>query len=137
MPCGRAAAAHGILRFQEETPFSLRKSLECIFAVYQGYRQRDVVRYAYLVTGCALLVSPTLYPWYLCWLIPFLCFYISRAWLFLTGAAALSYMVWPVFQETGAWRVGWGVLVIEYVPFFVLLILDAYRSRLARRVVTS
>ncbi len=111
--------------------------LVILFAVYQGYRQRDVVRYAYLVTGCALLVSPTLYPWYLCWLIPFLCFYASRAWLFLTGAIALSYMVWPVFRETGVWRIGWGVLLIEYVPFFVLLILDAYRSRLARRVVTS
>jgi hypothetical protein len=123
-----------------EDPAVLRASLAVLtilFGVYQGYRQQDLIRYTFLVTGCALLLTPTLYPWYLCWLIPFLCFHVSRAWLFLTGAIALSYTVWPVFRETGVWRVGWGVLLIEYVPFFVLLVFDAYRRRLGRRSVTS
>jgi hypothetical protein len=111
--------------------------LAIIFAVYQGYRQRDVVRYGYLVTACALLVTPTLHPWYLCWVVPFLCFYLDRAWLFLTGAVVLSYTVWPAFRETGVWRVGWGMLLVEYVPFFVLLVFDTYRARVAGRGVTG
>jgi hypothetical protein len=112
-------------------------ALAILFAFYQGHRQRDIVRYAYLVTGCALLVTPTMYPWYLCWVVPFLCFYVDRSWLYLTGAVVLSYTVWPAFRETGVWRVGWGLLLIEYVPFFILLVLDAYRARLAGRSVSS
>jgi hypothetical protein len=99
-----------------------------LFAFYQGYRQRELVRYTYLVIGAVLLLSPTVYPWYLCWIVPFLCFYVSRGWLFLTGAVVLSYTVWIGFHRDGVWEVSGGVLLLEYVPFLLLLGLDGYRT---------
>jgi len=98
-----------------------------VFAVYQAVRQEDLLRYAYVVTGFALLISPTVYPWYLCWIVPFLCFFRSRAWIYLTGAIFVSYTVWTVFRETGVWQVGWWMLLVEYVPFAVLLVYDYLR----------
>jgi hypothetical protein len=97
-------------------------------ALRQGYLKRDLLRYTYVVVGCALVLSPTVYPWYACWMVPFLCFYASRAWLYLSGAIVLSYTVWPRFIESGEWRVSWAVLLVEYVPFFALLLYDGYRA---------
>jgi hypothetical protein len=128
-----------IAQFVVKNPAWIRVGLGAFvvfFAFYQGYRRSDIVRYTYLAIGCALLLSPTVYPWYLCWIVPFLCFYISRAWLFLTGAIVLSYWVWVGWADTGVWQVSMGLLLVEYVPFLLLLAYDAYRARLSsgRRV---
>ena len=98
-----------------------------LFSIYQGRVQNDLLRCAYVVIACSLLLTPTFYPWYLCWLVPFLCFYPNRAWMYLTGAIVASYWVLVRFDAAGVWNPGWAVLVIEYVPFFALLALDAYR----------
>ncbi|MDH3215682.1 MAG: hypothetical protein OEN01_05240 [Candidatus Krumholzibacteria bacterium] len=105
-----------------------------LFALYQGYRLNDLVRYSYRVLGIALLLSPTIYPWYLCWIVPFLCFHPSRAWLLLTGAIVISYWVWVSFAATGNWEVGIRLLLIEYVPFLSILVYESYRSRTLRGV---
>ena len=99
------------------------------FALFQGYRQDDLVRCSYLVVACGLLLTPTLYPWYLCWIVPFLCFYPNRAWLYLTGAVGASYWVWVEYNATGNWDPGMSVLVIEYAPFFALLAWGALNQR--------
>src|SRR5256884_5650795 len=44
-----------------------------------------------VLTGGVLLVSPTAYPWYFTWSIPFLCFYPSAAWLLMTVTSVLAY----------------------------------------------
>jgi hypothetical protein len=84
-------------------------------------RERDPARFLYLVTGCALLLSPTVYPWYLMWMVPLLCIYPDRAWIAFTGLVALSYGVWAVYDRSGAWRVPTWLLAIEYAPFYGLL----------------
>ncbi|UCG52481.1 MAG: hypothetical protein JSW58_02720 [Candidatus Latescibacterota bacterium] len=103
------------------------------FSLYEGSRRSDLVKYTFRVIGCSLLLTPTLYPWYLCWLIPFLCFHPSRAWIYLSGAVVASYWVWVTFAGTGQWELGAWIMVIEYVPFFGLLVLESYRSTVKRR----
>jgi hypothetical protein len=107
------------------------------FAVYEGHRQKDLTRYAFLVVGCALLLTPTLYPWYLCWIIPFLCFSPSLAWMYLTGIVAASYSVWMTSPATGVWNPGAGILVLEYAPFYALLVVEGVRSLRRRRGVRA
>jgi alpha-1,6-mannosyltransferase len=107
--------------------------ITALFAIYQGYRQTDFSRFAFLVIGCALLLSPTVYPWYVCWIVPFLCVFASWGWLFFSGAVVISYTVWHVYAQTGTWQVPAWALAIEYVPFFALLACDAYRARRLRR----
>ena len=82
---------------------------------------------------CAfLLVSPTLHPWYLAWIIPFLAFGSGRAWAFLVVASPLLY--WPLtsWQIDQEWiEPGWLWPVVA-LPFYGLLLLDAFRLREAR-----
>jgi rSAM/selenodomain-associated transferase 2 len=81
----------------------------------------DLLRSVYLVIGCLLLVLPTLHPWYLVMIAPFLCFFPSRAWLYLQASMLFTFPVLGhefragVFQE-----IGW-LKLIEYLPFFGLL----------------
>ena len=74
-----------------------------------------------------LLLSPTVHPWYLLWLTPFLPYFPSRAWILFTGLVPLSYLdPGPVGEGVRAFDwIQWA----EYLPFFALLILDMIRAR--------
>lgn len=75
----------------------------------------------YLAIGAILLLSPTVHPWYLVWIVPYLCFYPHPAWLLLTGSVVLAYHA-PFLNDPGqVWQEHLGYKLLEYVPFFVLL----------------
>ncbi len=64
-----------------------------------------------------LLLTPTaLHAWYVMWMLPFLAVVPSAAWLWLSGAVALSYLkyAWP---ELPLWA-----RLVEFVPLYALLI---------------
>ena len=100
--------------------------------VYNAWRQRDAMRFGFVVFGTGLLLSPTLHPWYLAWIVPFLCFNRNRAWILFTGLVVVSYWVWNVQAQTGRWELPWQVYALEYAPFFALLAWDALRGRPAK-----
>ncbi len=88
-------------------------------------------KYSYWLTGAFLLTTPTMHPWYLTWLLPFLCFFRSAAWIFLTGAVVLARSIYIGYEATGAWsEIGW-IRFVEYVPFFLLLAWGPFRRLLA------
>jgi hypothetical protein len=94
-------------------------------------RRIEPLRGMYLMTGALLLLSPTAHPWYLLWIAPWLCLFPSRAWVMLTGLAALAYLNLGAAArdaEPHPW-----VRLVEYLPFYALLIADAFRSRVRRR----
>ena len=64
--------------------------------------------------GAALLLSPTVYPWYLLWLCPFLVARATLPLLFWTQTSLLTYFVWRVSASGGGWRLPWWVLVMEF-----------------------
>ncbi|MBI5782484.1 MAG: hypothetical protein HZA69_01940, partial [Gammaproteobacteria bacterium] len=94
-----------------------------------------VLQGALWLIGAALLLTSTLYPWYLLWLLPFLCFYPQRAWILLTGLVMLSYHVLVRYVAGGAWEESWWVRLVIYVPFFALWLNDTWRSRRAATTV--
>lgn len=104
-------------------------------AFVQAIRREEVERYAFLTIGCALLLTPTLYPWYLVWIVPFLCLFPNRAWILFTGLVFSSYWVWVVLERTGQWQLPAVVYAVEYAPFYALLSFDAWRGR--REAATS
>jgi hypothetical protein len=108
-----------------------------VVVAYNSLRQMDVVRFGFIVVGTGLLFAPTLYPWYVAWIVPFLCFYRNRAWILFTGLVFLSYWVWELFPVEGQWELPWRVYAAEYVPFYALLIYDAVRTRRQKGVVAS
>lgn len=101
-----------------------------VLAVYWGYTHTQLLRYSYLMTGSVLLLSPTLHPWYVCWIVPFLCFFPNPAWILLTGLIAGSYWVLFIEQSTSMWSLPVFVMWLEYVPFYALLIFGVLWDRL-------
>jgi hypothetical protein len=99
-----------------------------VMAVYI-LRQRDAhafLWHGYLMVSAYLLLLPTsFHPWYLIWILPFLCFYPSWGWLYLSGAIALSYVKYSqAFPD-----VPLGIRLIEFIPLYLLLVIEAVRHR--------
>ena len=73
-----------------------------------------------LLTLLVFLFSPVQNPWYLCWVVPFLCLFPSRAWILLTGLVSLYYLDFYFdYQDLQSYR-SW-IEWVEYTPFFLLL----------------
>lgn len=85
----------------------------------------DLTRRMLLVVGTLFLLSPAAFPWYLGWLIPFLCFHASWPWLLLTGLVQLYYLGflaeyhYPGPTANALWAV---IKCVEYLPFYGMLI---------------
>jgi hypothetical protein len=100
-----------------------------VAVVVRALRERDIARYAFAAVGIVLLAVPTLYPWYIMWIVPMLCLFVNRAWILFTALVFVSYLVWPFYDRTGVWQLPAWVLAVEYAPFLGLLAFDAVRSR--------
>ena len=97
-------------------------------AVYILRQRQDeaFLWHGYLMVSAYLLFLPTsFHPWYLIWILPFLCLYPSWGWLYLSGAIALSYLKYA----QGAPIVPLGIRLVEFVPLYVLLGIEAVRHR--------
>jgi hypothetical protein len=62
--------------------------------------------------------TPVLHPWYVAFLVPFLCVYPNVGWLVFTGTVFSAYHVLPGWLGEGVWEETWWVKVLEYLPFY-------------------
>ena len=89
-----------------------------------AWRIRDVETAVFASLATLLLVSPTLHPWYLLWILPFAARARNAAFLYLCSAVVLSYaLLYPV---PGLPRSA--VYALEYVPFAAILVLPAFHG---------
>jgi hypothetical protein len=77
-------------------------------------RGLDPPREVFLVLAGAVLLSPTVHPWYVLWVLPFAAAYLSTPWLVFG-------MLVPLAYTAGAGDVAWPVRCVEYVPLLALL----------------
>lgn len=108
------------LYFWTDAPTLARISVLAAFLGWAGrlgLRRTPPLRAAYLVTGAFLLLSPTVHPWYVLHVVPFLAFFPSLAWLVFTATVALSYVA--AMPDQG-WKLPFWVLAAEYVPLAAL-----------------
>lgn len=92
-------------------------------AALAALRERDPVIATGRLFGAALVLSATVYPWYLLWVLPWAALERRRSWLTLAATLPLCYL--PQFTEIELVPY---VLAAIWLPFFALLALDA-RSR--------
>jgi rSAM/selenodomain-associated transferase 2 len=98
--------------------------LACIFLLVQAPE-----RSAYLALAALLVCLPTLHPWYLVLISPFMVLYPSRAWLFLQAAVAVTFPVLGVEYRTGIFQEIHWLKLFEYLPFYGLLLYGLLRPR--------
>ena len=87
----------------------------------------DLLRGFYFASASLLVFLPTLHPWYLVMIAPFMCFFPSRAWLYLQIAVLLTFPVLGHEFRTGVFQeISW-LKLPEYLPFFGLLAWGLFR----------
>jgi alpha-1,6-mannosyltransferase len=74
-----------------------------------------------VLTGAVLLLSPTAYPWYFTWAIPFLCFYPSGAWLLMSVTSVLGYTPAISYGAGEPLKNSLLMLTLEYGPVYLWL----------------
>jgi len=84
--------------------------------------------------GAVLIVSPTLHPWYLLWVLPFACRYRSRGWLLYTGTIFLAYAGRGSYLASGVWPEPAWLSALIHGPPLVLLAWDGWRGRASQRL---
>ncbi len=88
---------------------------------------RDDARRALWVFGAFVVLSPTVHPWYGLWpLLPALLLDI-RAWVWLANLLPLAYLVLATLGTTGSWTESVATRWAIYLPFYVVLLHDAWR----------
>jgi len=80
------------------------------------------LRSAFLILGTLLCCAPNVFPWYLSWILPLLAVFPNAAWLLFSVLVFLSYNVLIGYGTLGVWRDDTTFLLLEYVPFYLLLI---------------
>jgi hypothetical protein len=99
----------------------------CAWAVLVRVRVADRVHGVGLLLAGFLVLTPTLHPWYLIWVLPFVALRPSRAWLWIFAAAPILYAPLAGWQEQGSWIEPAWLWPVFALPFFALLLADHRR----------
>ncbi len=75
----------------------------------------------FIVLGAYFILSPSVFPWYLIWTIPFLVLRMHLPFLILTGTVFLSYYGLMSYYKDGTWLHNGVLAAAVYVPFYTLL----------------
>lgn len=92
-----------------------------VAAFWLAARIDDLLAYAGIMIAGALFISPVVHPWYVCWLVPFLCFYPLWSGLLWTGLVCLSYVVLSCYLSHHVWELPLWVPWAEYGIVFLVL----------------
>ena len=96
---------------------------------YLAKRQAAPLWSSLVLTGGVLLVSPTAYPWYFTWSIPFLCFYPSAAWLLMSVTSVLAYTPAITYGAGEPLKNSLLMLSLEYGPVYLWLTYYCWAAR--------
>lgn len=105
--------------------FGICLALMCV-GLHYVYRMRAPIEHRLLsVVGVFLLTLPTAFhPWYALWLLPWLCFHPTAAWLWLLAALPLSYLK---YASPAGLMPAW-VVPVELLPTAGLLLIERRRA---------
>ena len=84
----------------------------------------------FLIMGLVFLLSPVQNPWYLSWIVPFLCVFPLRSWIFLTGLIGFYYTGF-YFDYQDKDHLEMYLPWLEFTPFYSLLIYDYFIKKQA------
>jgi len=89
-----------------------------VLTLWRDEGDGSLVGRVFAAVGSVVFLGPVANPWYFCWLLPFAALFPGFSWIYLSGTMAVHYLYFWSHQY-----VPWS-RVVEYVPFYVLLILE-------------
>jgi len=126
------ASSFHVLRFVARSRVGAGVIAGIILLAATGYlakRQAALLYTSLVLTGGVLLVSPTAYPWYFTWSIPFLCFCPSAAWLLMSVTSVLAYTPAITFGAGEPLKNSLLMLSLEYGPVYLWLAYYCWAAR--------
>ncbi len=99
-----------------------------VVSVYLAKRRAAPLWSSLVLTGGVLLLSPTAYPWYFTWSIPFLCFYPSGAWLLMSVTSVLAYTPAIASGAGEPLKNSLLMLSLEYGPVYLWLAYNCWET---------
>lgn len=96
--------------------------------------QESLIFYFFILMGLVFLLSPVQNPWYLSWVVPFMCLFPWRSWILLTGLTGLYYLDFyfdyqdiPQYSQWIPW--------FEYTPFYIYFAYELWKNRAEKNTV--
>ncbi len=87
-----------------------------------------------MIVAALFLISPTQFPWYYLWILPFLTIHPRSSLLLLTALLPLYYLRFYFKAVDNIKAFDTGIVWIEYVPVWLLLIREWYVNRGRQRL---
>ncbi|MCF6312849.1 MAG: hypothetical protein L3J39_10405 [Verrucomicrobiales bacterium] len=97
----------------------------------EQHPELDLVRRCFVITAALFILSPTAFPWYYTWLMPFLCVFPSRAWIMLSWLLPLSYLDFHqnlAIARTFFWHIP-AISWMIWLTFALLFLADTIKLR--------
>ena len=100
-----------------------------LWALFVAWKNDSVEKGLLSITLAFFLFFHTVYPWYLCWLLPLLLLETSWAgfaWIF---TSFFSYWILINYHKQGLWQENINTLILEYFPVFFLIIFQYFITK--------
>jgi hypothetical protein len=130
---------HSLLSVFHRDPYILSKiicaGLFIMVWLFVFYMKQDVVEKTFWAVTALFLLSPVGDPWYFTWTIPFLCIYRKYSLIILSYLLILSYFQFTRnfgVSNLGGLKIN-NLLLIQYVPFYSILLFECGRRIYGRR----
>ena len=94
---------------------------------YATCRRFDVERALLWIIGAGLLLSPTVHPWYVLWVLPMAALAGCRPFLLLSGLVFLGYWGLAAYTVDGVWPEPAWTRLVMWLPVWVMLAWDGVR----------
>ncbi len=122
-----------LARFEAQRLSKLPLALFFVLATVWIFRREREPSHAFvLLLVPVFALAPTLHPWYVCWVVPFLAVKPLPAHFALIALVSLSYHVLARFHHgDGVWQEDPWLKLVGYVPFYGLLVFSALRARVS------
>lgn len=80
----------------------------------------------FAIFGLYLILTPSIFNWYMLWIIPFIILFRNYSFLILSGTIFLSYHVLIGYYNNGVWSDYPILRILTYGPFYLILSVELY-----------
>lgn len=96
------------------------------------WRRVDLEQALLWIMGAGMLLTPTLHPWYVLWMLPLAALRVSKPWILLGGLAFLGYFGLTNYHDFGTWPQPAWLRGLLWLPVVGWLLVDGVAG--ARRM---
>ena len=114
----------------------------CVVGLFLFAQTRNTLRAATVLIGLFLVLTPTLHPWYLAWIAPFVALKPRASWLWVLLVGPALYVPLRLWKTEGVWTQPEWLWPVVAVPFLVFTLVEwrsdfSFRRRAHQQAATA